>query len=224
MFGICSNAVICALKLAVGFVSGSVTVIADAVNNLSDAGSSAVTVAGFTLAARPADREQSYGHARYEYIGALVVAVIILIVGALLCKSSIEKIVAPRNRDGGRLDVRRPVRFHSHEGRSDGDISELCERHFLSRTESRRRGQPQRRDGDDRCAIAAVVTDVAGVYVDAYFGLAVSLFIVASSFKYILEAANPLIGTRPPDEVVDGLKARILAYDGVIGEHDLAVH
>ena len=78
VFGICSNAVICALKLAVGFVSGSVTVIADAVNNLSDAGSSAVTVAGFKLAARPADREHPYGHARYEYIGALVVAVIIL--------------------------------------------------------------------------------------------------------------------------------------------------
>ena len=224
VFGICSNAVICALKLAVGFVSGSVTVIADAVNNLSDAGSSAVTVAGFKLASRPADREHPYGHARYEYIGALVVAVIILIVGVLLCKSSVEKIVTPEEVS---VDVWTYVVLAA------SIVRKLVQRWvYLDFAKSISSGALKAAAADSRndviatgaVLVAAVIMDVAGVNVDAYFGLAVSLFIVVSSFKYILEAADPLIGTRPPEEVVKALKDKVLSYDGVIGMHDLAVH
>lgn len=224
VFGICSNAVICALKLAVGFVSGSVTVIADAVNNLSDAGSSAVTVAGFKLASRPADREHPYGHARYEYIGALVVAVIILIVGVLLCKSSVEKIVTPEEVS---VDVWTYVVLAA------SIVMKLVQMWlYLDFAKSISSGALKAAAADSRndviatgaVLVAAVIMDVAGVNVDAYFGLAVSLFIVVSSFKYILEAADPLIGTRPPEEVVKALKDKVLSYDGVIGMHDLAVH
>lgn len=224
VFGICSNAVICALKLAVGFLSGSVTVIADAVNNLSDAGSSAVTVAGFKLASRPADREHPYGHARYEYIGALVVAVIILIVGVLLCKSSVEKIVTPEEVS---VDVWTYVVLAA------SIVMKLVQMWlYLDFAKSISSGALKAAAADSRndviatgaVLVAAIIMDVAGVNVDAYFGLAVSLFIVVSSFKYILEAANPLIGTRPPEEVVDTLKDTVLSYDGVIGMHDLAVH
>ena len=224
VFGICSNAVICALKLAVGFVSGSVTVIADAVNNLSDAGSSAVTVAGFKLASRPPDREHPYGHARYEYIGALVVAVIILIVGVLLCKSSVEKIVTPEEVS---VDVWTYVVLAA------SIVMKLVQMWlYLDFAKSISSGALKAAAADSRndviatgaVLVAAVIMDVAGVNVDAYFGLAVSLFIVVSSFKYILEAADPLIGTRPPEEVVKTLKDKVLSYDGVIGMHDLAVH
>ena len=224
VFGICSNAVICALKLAVGFVSGSVTVIADAVNNLSDAGSSAVTVAGFKLASRPADREHPYGHARYEYIGALVVAVIILIVGVLLCKSSVEKIVTPEEVS---------VDFWTYVVLAASIVMKLVQMWlYLDFAKSISSGALKAAAADSRndviatgaVLVAAVIMDVAGVNVDAYFGLAVSLFIVVSSFKYILEAADPLIGTRPPEEVVKTLKDKVLSYDGVIGMHDLAVH
>lgn len=224
VFGICSNAVICALKLVVGFLSGSVTVIADAVNNLSDAGSSAVTVAGFKLASRPADREHPYGHARYEYIGALVVAVIILIVGVLLCKSSVEKIVTPEEVS---VDVWTYVILAA------SIVMKLVQMWlYLDFAKSISSGALKAAAADSRndviatgaVLVAAIIMDVAGVNVDAYFGLAVSLFIVVSSFKYILEAANPLIGTRPPEEVVETLKDTVLSYDGVIGMHDLAVH
>ena len=224
VFGICSNAVICVLKLAVGFVSGSVTVIADAVNNLSDAGSSAVTVAGFKLASRPADREHPYGHARYEYIGALVVAVIILIVGVLLCKSSVEKIVTPEEVS---VDVWTYVVLAA------SIVMKLVQMWlYLDFAKSISSGALKAAAADSRndviatgaVLVAAVIMDVAGVNVDAYFGIAVSLFIVVSSFKYILEAADPLIGTRPPEEVVKTLKDKVLSYDGVIGMHDLAVH
>ena len=224
VFGICSNAVICALKLAVGFVSGSVAVIADAVNNLSDAGSSAVTVAGFKLAARPADREHPYGHARYEYIGALVVAVIILIVGVLLCKSSVEKMISP---EAVSTDVWTYVVLAA------SIVMKLVQMAiYLDFAKSISSGALKAAAADSRndviatsaVLIAAIVMDATGVNVDAYFGLAVSLFIVVSSFRYILEAADPLIGTRPPTEVVDALKEKILSYVGVIGVHDLAVH
>lgn len=224
LFGICSNALICGLKLAVGFVSGSVTVLADAVNNLSDAGSSAVTVAGFKLASRPADREHPYGHARYEYISALVVAVIILIIGVLLCKSSVEKIITPEIVT---VDVWTYVVLAA------SIVMKIVQMAlYLDFAKSISSGALKAAAADSRndviattaVLVAAIIMDVAGVNVDAYFGLAVSLFIVVSSFKYILEAANPLIGTRPPQEVVDGLKSDILAYDGVVGVHDLAVH
>lgn len=224
VFGICSNVLICGLKLAVGIVGGSVTVLADAVNNLSDAGSSAVTVAGFKLASRPADREHPYGHARYEYISALVVAVIILIIGVLLCKSSVEKIITPEAVT---------VNVWTYVVLCASIVMKVVQMAlYLDFAKSISSGALKAAAADSRndvistlaVLVASVIMDVAGVNVDAYFGLAVSIFIVASSFKYILEAANPLIGTRPPQEVEEGLKADILSYDGVIGVHDLAVH
>jgi len=181
-------------------------------------------VAGFKLASRPADREHPYGHARYEYIGALVVAVIILIVGVLLCKSSVEKIVSP---EPVTVDVWTYVVL------SVSILMKLVQMAlYLDFAKSISSGALKAAAADSRndviatgaVLVAAIVMDTAGVNVDAYFGLAVSLFIVLSSFKYILEAANPLIGTRPPEEVVDALKRKILSYDGVIGVHDLAVH
>lgn len=224
VFGICSNALICALKLVVGIIGGSVTVIADAVNNLSDAGSSAVTVAGFRLASRPADREHPYGHARYEYISALVVAVIILIIGVLLCKSSVEKMIEP---EAVTVDVWTYVVL------AVSIVMKLVQMAlYLDFSKSISSGALKAAAADSRndvlatsaVLVAAIVMDATGVNVDAYFGLAVSLFIVVSSFKYILEAADPLLGSRAPEEVIASLKEEIMSYDGVVGVHDLAVH
>ena len=95
IIGIVINAVLFVLKLFAGILSGSVTVIADAVNNLSDFGSSAVTLFGFKLSAKPADREHPFGHARYEYISALIVAFVVMAIGVTLAKTSVEKILTP---------------------------------------------------------------------------------------------------------------------------------
>ena len=198
--------------------------IVDSMDAIREEVSLASFVAGFKLASRPADREHPYGHARYEYIGALVVAVIILIVGVLLCKSSVEKIVSP---EPVTVDVWTYVVL------SVSILMKLVQMAlYLDFAKSISSGALKAAAADSRndviatgaVLVAAIVMDTAGVNVDAYFGLAVSLFIVLSSFKYILEAANPLIGTRPPEEVVDALKRKILSYDGVIGVHDLAVH
>ena len=95
VFGIVSNTVLCVFKILVGILSGSVAIVADAVNNLSDAASSIVTVFGFKLSNRPADREHPYGHERYEYIAAFIIAFAVVLIGALLLKQSIEKIITP---------------------------------------------------------------------------------------------------------------------------------
>ena len=95
IFGIISNALLCVFKLIVGVVGNSITIIADAINNLSDAGSSVVTLVGFKLSATPPDNDHPFGHARYEYITSLLVSVTVLFIGILLLKSSIEKCITP---------------------------------------------------------------------------------------------------------------------------------
>ena len=93
--GICVNLLLCTMKLVTGFVSGSVGIIGDGINNLSDAGSSVVTMLGLKMSAKPADEEHPYGHGRIEYIAALIIAGIILLVGFELIKTSVEKLLAP---------------------------------------------------------------------------------------------------------------------------------
>ncbi|MEG2394824.1 MAG: cation diffusion facilitator family transporter, partial [Ruthenibacterium sp.] len=93
--GIVCNVLLCALKLVVGTLSGSISITADAVNNLSDASSSVITLIGFKLSARPADEEHPYGHARIEYIAGLAVAIMILIIGLELARTGIDKILHP---------------------------------------------------------------------------------------------------------------------------------
>ena len=95
IIGIVVNAILFAFKLLIGIIGNSITIIADAINNLSDTSSSAVTLFGFKIAAKPADKEHPYGHARFEYIAAFMVTMLIFAVGAMLLKSSIEKIISP---------------------------------------------------------------------------------------------------------------------------------
>ena len=95
IFGIVTNAVLFAFKLAIGLIGNSITIVADAINNLSDAGSSVVTLVGFKLSATPPDKDHPFGHARYEYIASLFVSVVVLFIGIMLFKSSIEKCITP---------------------------------------------------------------------------------------------------------------------------------
>lgn len=224
IFGLITNAVLFGLKLAVGLIGGSITIIADAVNNLSDAGSSVVTLAGFKLASRPADKEHPYGHARYEYITALVISVIILIIGVLLCKSSVEKIITPS-------DVTVNVYTYVVLGVAIAlkIIQMLVYLDFsksISSAALKASAMDSRNDviATSAVLISTIVMGAAQVNIDGYMGVAVSLFIVVSSVRFMAEAANPLIGTPPPKELVDKIKDIIMSHDGVIGMHDLAVH
>lgn len=224
ILGIVSNVVLCAAKLIVGFIGNSITIIADAVNNLSDAASSVITVFGFRISARPADKEHPFGHHRYEQISALIVAILVLAIGVLLGKSSIEKIITPEETAVTALTyIVLAVAIVLK-------IGQMAMYLYFSKKISSDFLRAAAADSRNDCLstgavlIAAIVTDVAGVNIDGYMGLAVSLFIVVSSLLLIKDTVSPLLGEPPTKEFVENVRKKLMSYDGVLGIHDLMVH
>lgn len=230
IFGIISNALLCVFKLIVGVVGNSITIIADAINNLSDAGSSVVTLVGFKLSATPPDNDHPFGHARYEYITSLLVSVTVLFIGILLLKSSIEKCITPEEVS---------VSVYTYIVLCVAIAMKLVQMLiYLDFSKAINSGALKASAADSRndvlatvaVLISTIVIDVAGdkispkVSVDGIMGIAVSAFIIVSSILLIKEAMSPILGEKPPKELVDKITAKILSYDGVIGVHDLVVH
>lgn len=230
IFGIISNALLCVFKLIVGVVGNSITIIADAINNLSDAGSSVVTLVGFKLSATPPDNDHPFGHARYEYITSLLVSVTVLFIGILLFKSSIEKCITPEEVS---------VSVYTYVVLGVAIAMKLVQMLiYLDFSKAINSGALKASAADSRndvlatvaVLISTIVIDVAGdkispkVSVDGIMGIAVSAFIIVSSILLIKEAMSPILGEKPPKELVDKITAKILSYDGVIGVHDLVVH
>lgn len=230
IFGIISNALLCVFKLIVGVVGNSITIIADAINNLSDAGSSVVTLVGFKLSATPPDNDHPFGHARYEYITSLLVSVTVLFIGILLLKSSIEKCITPEEVS---------VSVYTYVVLGVAIAMKLVQMLiYLDFSKAINSGALKASAADSRndvlatvaVLISTTVIDVAGdkispkVSVDGIMGIAVSAFIIVSSILLIKEAMSPILGEKPPKELVDKITAKILSYDGVIGVHDLVVH
>lgn len=224
VLGIVSNVVLCAAKLIVGFIGNSITIIADAVNNLSDAASSVITVFGFRISARPADKEHPFGHHRYEQISALIVAILVLAIGVLLGKSSIEKIITPEETA---VTVLTYIVLAVAIVLKIGQMAMYL---YFSKKISSDSLRAAAADSRNDCLstgavlIAAIVTDVAGVNIDGYMGLAVSLFIVVSSLLLIKDTVSPLLGEPPTKEFVENVRKKLMSYDGVLGIHDLMVH
>lgn len=230
IFGIITNALLFAFKLAVGLIGNSITIIADAINNLSDAGSSVVTLVGFKLSSAPPDKDHPFGHARYEYITSLLVSVVVLLIGVLLFKSSIEKCITPEQVT---------VNVYTYVVLSVAIVLKLVQMLiYLDFAKAINSGALKASAADSRndvlttlaVLISTIVIDVAGdkispkVSVDGIMGIAVSVFIIVSSILLLKESMSPILGEKPPKELVDKLTAKILSYDGVIGVHDLVVH
>lgn len=230
IFGIVTNAVLFAFKLAIGLIGNSITIIADAINNLSDAGSSVVTLVGFKLSATPPDKDHPFGHARYEYIASLFVSVVVLFIGIMLFKSSIEKCITPEQVT---------VSVYTYIVLGVAIAMKLVQMLlYLDFSKAIGSGALKASAVDSRndvlttlaVLISTIVIDVAGdkispkVSVDGIMGIAVSLFIIVSSVLLLKDAISPILGEKPPKELVDKMTAKILSYDGVIGVHDLVVH
>lgn len=230
IFGIISNALLCVFKLIVGIIGNSITIIADAINNLSDAGSSVVTLVGFKLSATPPDKDHPFGHARYEYITSLLVSVTVLFIGILLLKSSIEKCISPEEVS---------VNAYTYIVLGAAIVMKLVQMLiYMDFSKAINSGALKASAADSRndvlttlaVLISTVVIDVAGdkispkVSVDGIMGIAVSAFIIVSSILLVKEAISPILGEKPPKELVDKIIAKILSYDSVIGVHDLVVH
>ena len=222
--GIVCNFLLFLGKIIVGTLSGSVSITADALNNLSDATSSIVTLVGFKLAEQPADAEHPYGHARFEYLSGLVVAAMIVIIGFELAKSSVEKIISPA-----------PVAFSA--ALAAVLIASIAVKLWLCLF-NRKLGQKissttllatstdSRNDIITTLAVllAAVVEAVSGMSIDGFVGLAVSLFILYSGAKLAKETISPLLGEAASPELQARIVDYISAQPKVLGYHDLMVH
>lgn len=230
IFGIISNALLCVFKLIVGIIGNSITIVADAINNFSDAGSSIVTLVGFKLSATPPDNDHPFGHARYEYITSLLVSVTVLFIGILLLKSSIEKCITPEAVS---------VNVYTYVVLGAAIAMKLVQMLiYLDFSKAISSGALKASAADSRndvlatvaVLISTIVIDVAGdkispkVSVDGIMGIAVSAFIIVSSILLVKESISPILGEKPSKELVDKITAKILSYDGVIGVHDLVVH
>lgn len=224
LVGIICNVLLFAGKLLAGLISGSVSVMADAVNNLSDASSSVVTLLGFKLAEKPADSDHPFGHARIEYLSGLVVAVMILLIGVELVKSSVDKILHPEVvaftwLTAGILVASILVKLWM------AAFSRTLGKKIASAT-LEATAADSRNDVISTAAVlaAGLVGKFTGWSIDGYAGLAVALFILYSGVSLIKETVDPLLGAATDPELVQEIGSEILSYDKILGIHDLVVH
>lgn len=218
------NLLLFTAKLSAGILSGAVSVVADAVNNLSDAGSSLVNIAGFKIASAPPDKEHPFGHGRAEYISGLIISFLIGIMGVELAKSSIEKIISPQMPDFGiftfvMLGVSVPVKlwmFFFNRALAK-DINSVSMKAAASDSLS------------DTAATLAVIagallTRFAGINADGFIGLPVSAFILFSGIKAAKESLSSLMGQMPDKELARSIRSVVCANENILGIHDLIIH
>ncbi|MBQ8588115.1 MAG: cation transporter [Clostridia bacterium] len=223
-FGIVCNALLCAIKLAVGVISGSISVIADALNNMTDALSSVITVVCFKLSGKPADKDHPYGHERIEYVATLLLAFLIVFIGYELLKTSADRIINPKFSPLSPLTA--IVLIVSIAGKLFMSVTYRGFADMIDSPVLRAAGQDSLNDVISTAAIlaAAVAGTLLNVSLDGYAGALMSLFIIWSGITLVREALNPILGSAPDKEFVNKIACRVMSYDGVIGIHDLIVH
>ena len=222
--GIVCNVLLCGGKLAAGIATGSVSITADAMNNLSDATSSVVTMLGFRLAERPADEEHPFGHARYEYLSGLAVSALILIIGVELAKSSLDKVLHPAAVEFGWTTAAvlvGSILVKLWMSLFNTRLSKTIHSATLAATAA-----DSRNDVITTSAVlvAALVEYFTKLRVDGYMGLAVCLFILYSGVGLAKETISPLLGEGTDPELREKLVDYIRDNPKVLGFHDLMVH
>ncbi len=222
--GLGCNLLLFVAKLLVGVLSGSLAIIADGFNNLSDAGSGIVTLVGFKLAGAPPDRDHPFGHGRMEYLSAMGVAVLIILAGFELASSAVGKILKPTPTDFSWLTVAilaAAIAVKSWMALFYRRIGRLIRSDALlaAAVDSR---------NDVICTglvlVSTLVAHFTAWMVDGYVGVAVALFVMWSGFSVIRETVSPLLGQAPDPELVAEIQRTVLAHDGVVGIHDMIIH
>ena len=222
--GIAANAVICSVKLGLGLFAGSVALTADAMNNLSDAGASLVTLIGFKLAARPADDHHPFGHGRIEYIAGVVLAVLVLAVGLNFLKTSINRLIHPRTIEMATAGL--VILFAA--------AAVKLWLFFFFRTVAKGLGSAVLKASaldslsDVGVTLMVLLSLFAGRYtsfpVDGCAGVLVAALVLWGGIGVLKDTINPLLGEIPSPEMVQELRERILAQPQILGVHDIILH
>ena len=222
--GIGLNILLFAGKFFAGTIAGSIAITADAFNNLSDAGSSFVTLLGFQLAGQKPDSDHPFGHGRIEYLSGLAVAMLIILMGFELAKSSLDKILHPAPVDSSWLViailcvsicVKLYMAFYNRSLGKKLNAPAMLATAADSLSDS---------IATTAVLIATLVGRFSGLMIDGWCGILVAAFILWSGFNAAKDTVNPLLGTPPTHEFVDQIKNLVMAHPAIIGIHDLIVH
>ena len=222
--GIFCNAFLFAVKFIMGTISGSVSITADAVNNLSDAASSVISLIGFKMAEKPADEDHPYGHARYEYLSGLTVAVMIILIGFELFKTSFDKVLHPSTVDFSIalvIVLAVSILIKLWMAFFNKSLGKKINSSALEATAADSRNDVI---STSAVLVAAVISHFFKINLDGYMGIAVAVFILYSGIGLVKDTLDPLLGKAPEPELVDYIQKKILSYDGVLGTHDLMIH
>lgn len=222
--GILSNLLLFLIKILAGLLAGSISIIADAVNNLSDAGSSVITMLAFKISGKPADPKHPYGHARMEYISGMAVSFIIIFLGLQLMGSSFDKILHPQAISLSALTyliLIISVLVKLWQGIFNRKLGKQIASESLQATASDSLNDVI---ATSAVLISAVFYHFTQIPIDGWIGLLVAGFITFSGIKLVIETGNPLLGEAPDPEFIQKLGSSIMGYEGVIGMHDLQVH
>ena len=222
--GIIINFLLFVGKFTVGTLFGSVAISADAINNLSDAGSSFISLISFKISSKPADREHPFGHARIEYIASMIVGAIVLLIGFDLLKESFLKILTPSPMEKSILVIVVLVLsilaklwlgffYKSIGNRINSELLNAASADSFSDVLS-----------TGATLVSAIVWMLLDLNIDAYVGLVVSVFILIAGLKILNENKNIILGSAPDPEIVEIIKAKALEDKRIIGIHDLMVH
>lgn len=224
LVGVVCNVLLFLIKVLVGTLIHSISVVADAFNNLSDAASSIISFVGVKLAERPADEEHPFGHGRYEYIAGLIVAFLVLQVGVQCFGSSIEKIRNPQEvafQWSTIVILCIPVAVKIWMGFFNRKLGNKIQSTVLKATAADSFG--------DVCITTAtvlslIVGHLSGLKIDGFMGLVVSVFVIIAGINIIKETLKPLLGEAVPMEVYTRVTEFVERYEDVYGTHDLIVH
>ena len=222
--GIICNIMLTITKFIIGSMTASIAITADALNNLSDAGSSAVTLFSFKLANKPADDEHPFGHGRFEYISAMAVAFLILSMGIELIRSSVDRIINPQAVEFSVwavviLMLSIAVKlwlavFNRYIGKKI-DSPALAAAAADSVSDTLATGVS---------VIALILSNFTQIALDGYMGIVVALFIIAAGLGIFKDTMNVLLGSAPDPRLVDTIEKEIMSYEGILGVHDLIIH
>ena len=221
---ITANVLLAAFKAAIGLLAGSVAVVADAVNNLTDIGTNVVSLAGFALAAKPADKEHPFGHGRFEYLATLAISVIVCAIGINLILTSIARIMKPEPVEMSvaliaTLIASIVVKLGMMS--LNAEVGALIDSSTLKATSIDSR--------NDVIATAAIfvcliIEHFTGLALDGWAGVGVGIFVTWSGLKLVRESVDPLLGHAADENLARRVRERILAVPGAQGVHDLMIH
>ena len=224
VFGIISNLLLFIIKVIIGIISFSVSIIADAINNLSDMGSSLLTLIGFKISGKPADKDHPFGHQRIEYIIGLIIAMFIIFIGFELFTTSVDKIINPTESN---INITVMIILLI------AIIIKLLQGLFYSSVAKRIDSIALKASSKDSIndvistsfvLLGAILTYFINYNFDGIFGIVVSGLIIITGIKLVKEGIDPLIGEKPDRELMNKIIDKVLSYDGVLGIHDLMAH